>query len=427
MPSISRFFSRVFNPPPTAGQPPRGFSDWTIAGVRFAQDGLSAGSASEASMTWTAPGCEIELTQSAHDGIVDSIDVERLRNEQRRIAIENGRGLVCAEVLTTRGIPLIEVVTKGREGPGYDYVGTIVGTGANHTYTVRVTAHSPGLTGMREAVVSSVLIPSGDLRLPRGSGPIPGFSGDPYDPAWDDGALNAISDDERLDVLLPDDPLTRLRALLGQIRESIIFDTPPNPAQTITESFVTGLPRRQLLSDAAAREIQWAFECFDPIETALRQTVMALDAGPGDNRDAIAEDLLLLGIVQGRQQKPADALESLSRASNLFNGLFGPDHPKTAVAMGYLACAQLDLEHLDAAAELFSPALKVLETSMPDHPAFGTILLVYGRLLSTRDAAQAKAVYDRALGIIKKHPAPNILLREFAGAPVVDRAPRRTA
>jgi hypothetical protein len=78
-----------------------------------------------------------------------------------------------------------------------------------------------------------------------------------------------------------------------------------------------------------------------------------------------------------------------------------------------------------SAAELFSPALKVLEATMPGHPAFGTILLVYGRLLSTRDPARAKAVSDRALEIVRQHPAPDILLLEFAGAPVVDRAPRR--
>ncbi len=167
MASISRFLSRVFTPPPAAAQPPRGFSDWTIAGVRFAQDGLSAGTASETSMTWTSEDCQVEITQSAHDGNIDPVDVERLRNEQRRIAIENGRGLVCADVLTARGIPLIEVITKGREGPGYDYLGTITATGATHTYTVRVTAHPGTLTGVREALVSAVLIPMGELRSSR--------------------------------------------------------------------------------------------------------------------------------------------------------------------------------------------------------------------------------------------------------------------
>jgi hypothetical protein len=425
MPSISRFLARVFNPPATAGQLPPGFSDWTIAGVRFAQDGLSAGTASETSMTWTAPGCEVELTQSALDRPLDPADVERFRNEQRRIAIEKGRGIISADVLFARGIPLTEVITKARDGTGYDYVGTITAADASHTYTIRVTTHPGTLTGVREALVSAALIPMGELRLPKQTGRIIAFLGDPYDAAWDEDALNAITDDERLDVLFPDHPLSRLRALLDQIGNSITLAAPPPASQENGELAIAAPPRRRLLSDAAAREMQWAFKRFEPIETSLRETLTALDSRTEESSEAIAEHLLLLGIVQSQQQKSTQAIESFARALERFRTVLGPNEPKTALAMGYLACAHLELEQFDAAAELFPQALKVLETAMPNHPAVGTILFGYGQLLSRRDPGRDKDASDRALEIIRQHPAPTIVLREFAGAPVLDRAPHR--
>ncbi len=119
-------------------------------------------------------------------------------------------------------------------------------------------------------------------------------------------------------------------------------------------------PRRRLLSDIGAREIQWAFKRFDSIETSLKETVMALDGTAADGSDAVAD--------------------------------------------------------------LFPPALEVLETALPDHPALGTILLGYGQLLSTRDPAQAKGILPRALEMTMKSQQSTrgyVLLRELAGAPAL--------
>ena len=381
-------------------------------------------------MTWTgADDLQVELTKLRFDEAIHPADVGRLREEQRRLAIATGRGLVSTDVTTTQhGIRLLEVVTKGRRGMGHDYIGSASGTDGAYTYTVRITAHEAGVTGLREAGVSAQLWELGELQLPttrinRQPQAIQGWVGDPYDPAWDDDALNSVTDDERLDVAFPSHPLSRVRALLAQVRQSIVFGAEAlRPVVEGADGSPAATERggvRRLLSDTAARELQWKHNCFDAVAAALKETLHAIDGPNGNHDERVAEHLLLLGITQSRQEQHADAITSLSRALQIYRNVSGHDDLKTAVTMGHLARAHLELGDLARAATLFPPALEVLEAALPGQLALGMTLSGYGRLLIAQNNSEALPYVMRARAIAESLSGGQrlFLLQEAAGAP----------
>lgn len=434
---IQGFFARLFNLLRTPLGQPRGFSAWTIPGIRFAEDGLRADTATATSMTWTgedAMQVELTITTSARNR-ADSDDVDQLRDEQRRLASANGRALVLTDITATdRGSPLLEVVTKGRRGLGHDYVGITVGNVGGNTFTVRITAHEAGVTGLREAVVSAQLWELGELQLANtaSSGAnqaVPGWFVDPYNSSWDVDALHSVADDERLDVVFPAHPLSRVRAMLAQVRRSIVFDSVVAQPSVLhagtptTQDTRRGVPR--VPSDVAVRELQWRHNCFDPIAAGLEETLSSINGSDAHHNEHVAEHLLLLGLTRARQEKHAEALNLLSEALDLYRALPAPDEVQAAVTMGHMARVHLELGNLDAAEALFPPALDVLERLRAGHLVLGMTLSGYGRLLMALDRPEARAYVLRAREIADTLGAGTRLfgLQETAGAP----APATTA
>jgi hypothetical protein len=72
------------------------FETWSIGGIHFDQGGLTAGTASSSAMSWMSDGASIELTTSRARVDLNGNVVARLRDEERRLASANGRGLVSA-------------------------------------------------------------------------------------------------------------------------------------------------------------------------------------------------------------------------------------------------------------------------------------------------------------------------------------------
>ena len=421
---LSKLISRFFR----ASEPPEGthraFETWSIGGIHFDQGGLIAGTATDSAMTWTSDGASIELTTSHTRQDLNSNDVARLRDEQRRLASANGRGLVSAEIaVNQQSISVLEVITKKTRGLGFDYVGSATLNHASGSFVVRMIADEGGLTGIREATVSMQLWELGRLNLPLNGGSgrsqaMEGWHVDPYDSACDDGAVNAVTDDERLDMAFPKHPLSRVRAFLSMLRETVVLEnvTPGTPGAPEAPHVVTSGPRR-LLPDVCVREVQWKLGCFDAIATSLEEHVDSATDGGGN--PAIAESLLMLGIVRARQARYTKAVPALSKALTTFQMLYGSDHVKTAAAKAHLARSFLELGRLDKSEALFLEAFPVLERERPNHLVLGMTLSGYGRLLLARNSAEARGFVMRSKTIVDSLGGGQrlFLLQEAAGEP----------
>ncbi len=407
---------------------PQGFATWPLEGIAFAQQGLTAGLAAADRVTWTAgEHMDVELTRAARDHSLDDLSVREWLDQQRRLAAANGRGLVQADATrTASGARVLEVITKGARRPGYDYVATACCSDDAHTYTIRISAHEGATTGMREAVINVLLFQLGELRLPQAP-PSPtgtrieGWFVDPYDPAWDDTALRAISDDERADVVFPNHPLSRVRARLAQVRESLVLDAPlaPTQAADALEQGQTGTTRG-VLSDRAVRELQWIHNCFDPIAATLRAALADLDEQGAGHDERAANCLLYLGVVQARQDQFEEAAASLGRAMTIFEAAREQDDVKIAAARGHLARALLQLGHTDRAVELFEQALPVLERLRPGHLVLAQVSNAYGLHLLKRSPEEARPYVLQANNIVESLGGGRrpFLLMETVGEPM---------
>ena len=143
-----------------------------------------------------------------------------------------GSGLVSARPIRTDAGPGVEIITKLPHGLALIYKGTLVVDTGDTAYMLTLGCLEHGTTGTREAIVSGMLIESGQLQLPTDpdtgkvvSGPLPGWTQDPYDQDVVGPALPTVSDDEQYDHLVPDHPLTRLRLALASLRESVRLES----------------------------------------------------------------------------------------------------------------------------------------------------------------------------------------------------------
>jgi len=413
---------------------PVGFETWTIPGIRFNDQGYQAGDAAQAAMTWTdAFGSSIQLKRTDSPSGLNVADIAQARIEQRHIAIASGRSIVSVEMVNTpQGVLALETVTKAQRGLGFDYIGTLLVADRDCHYDVRIAADEGGMTGTREALVTAHLAELGEIELaapssPDGSRRIKGWYQDPYDEVWDDDAICSVTDDERVDVCFPEHPLTRVRAFLRQLRASLVLDEPPDtsPPQAAADRREPPL-HRAALSAAAVREMLWTAERFAEIEALLDGELAAADLAAGS--PDTAERLLLLGIVQVRMNRHEDAIESLSIALSMFQRLHENAQVKTAVTLGHLARANLDLGNLSVATGQFREALPFLEQHLPGHWITGAVLSGYGRLLLEQDKAEGNKYVIRADALVTTLGGGErfFKLQEFAGAPPPTRTARIT-
>jgi hypothetical protein len=233
--------------------------DWTIDGIAFDTRGWRVEAAAPASMTWSDEArARIELNARAPHVEAEPSDVLLvLRDHHRRQAAARGAGLVSVDWYSAVGIRAVEVVTKRPVGSGYAYDGLLGISGPTGAWVLEVHADEGNMTGTREALVTAALAELGKLHLdpPRaagGHGRIAGWTFDPYDPALDDGALNAIPDDDRLDEILPWHPLSTVRRILRRTRSSLVLAS----AAGRTEPVVTLGPKATSAPPGVRRGLQ---------------------------------------------------------------------------------------------------------------------------------------------------------------------------
>lgn len=154
-------------------------------------------------------------------------------------AVADGAGVVEARPVSLDGCPGIRTIIKAvqdREtGRGRLYIGSLILPRRTMSFVIKIQCPELEMTGMRESLVMGQLLDSGALRLTKlaeeretndgsirvfGPGDWDGWIADPSDPAPAHLA-RSVADDPNYDVILPGHPLSRLRARLLKIEQSL--------------------------------------------------------------------------------------------------------------------------------------------------------------------------------------------------------------
>jgi hypothetical protein len=168
----------------------------------------------------TGEADEVAMSEGPAFAGPDVSDVPGVRGYCRRIAESHNAGLVEAGVVTTREGRAIQMIYKQRRGSGFSFTGTQQLPLAGSTRTWSVTCAEGSTTGVREAVITSLLMGQGRLTVEsyRTS-----WARDPYDSAYqgpDRSTLRYISDGEEYDAIFPAHPLSRVRRVLRRLAAS---------------------------------------------------------------------------------------------------------------------------------------------------------------------------------------------------------------
>jgi hypothetical protein len=212
------FFKRLFNR-----------KQLTLASLAFDAPGWQVQETNPKKQVWEHPGHAAVLSLHFFDIPPDIpvrlADQTALRGYYRSLIQAQHGGLVevSVGVLADTRISVVKTIFKlPRQPRGMGYIGSLTVPFKHCSYVVKIQAEEGGMTGMREAVIADKLIREG--KIAPGENNIPGWSADPYDQTWKNGALMNLAEREEYDHLFPGHPLTivrdGLKAAAGNLKVS---------------------------------------------------------------------------------------------------------------------------------------------------------------------------------------------------------------
>jgi len=158
-------------------------------------------------------------------------DTKSLRDSYLAMAIQNGGGLIKADVIEVGGMEAIETIYKfplPEQAHGLNYIGSVTIPFADLSYVIKVQSGEIGTTGIREAILFAKLLPKIELDQDElnssGSTKMKGLGKDPYDPSREYANMPTIFEDEQYDAEFPDHPLSKVRRWMKNIKQTTALD-----------------------------------------------------------------------------------------------------------------------------------------------------------------------------------------------------------
>jgi hypothetical protein len=151
----------------------------------------------------------------------DDADEREIRNWCREFARSNGGGLIEAFAVNDG----IKFIFKRLQIPAYIYSGILITHVRELWLMWTTTSTERGITGVREAVVTSTLLRAGKL-LPDEYEQR--WGQDPYEPSYRDAdrsLLRFMSDDDSYDQQFPQHPLSKVRRTLATLAKHAEYDS----------------------------------------------------------------------------------------------------------------------------------------------------------------------------------------------------------
>jgi len=158
-------------------------------------------------------------------------DEEAWRTECRPIAEDNGGAIVSGDSFEQDSVPMFQFIYKKEDGKGYMYTGMLLIPRHSSMCVISSSGREHGTTGVREALVTSILAEEGRLEIERfatpdatgAGGRVKDWFRDPYDPGYQGRVLRSVADDEVYDALCSHHPLSRVRRTLSMVRRTLRF------------------------------------------------------------------------------------------------------------------------------------------------------------------------------------------------------------
>jgi len=149
-------------------------------------------------------------------------DLDLLRATYRKgISSANG-GLIKVVIGKIKDIPVAKTIFKIPEEPsGMSYLASLTIPFEDCSFVIKVQCVEAGSTGMRDAVIATTLMASGELTI--GENGYENWFSDPYDPDFKDGTLMNKSEQEIYDSQFPNHPLAQARKLIEKIANEVNF------------------------------------------------------------------------------------------------------------------------------------------------------------------------------------------------------------
>jgi hypothetical protein len=150
------------------------------------------------------------------------------------VAESNRGGLVHADFVDRDDVRAA-IIFNQEQLPAYAYTGMLIIPRRGHHFVVSVASVERGMTGVRDAIVTAQLLQQGKLDPTKtdANRRVEEWFSDPYDAAFNATALNSVADSEQYDSLVPSHPLSRVRATLRTIENSLASRAAPSSAFTL--------------------------------------------------------------------------------------------------------------------------------------------------------------------------------------------------
>jgi hypothetical protein len=223
--------------------------DW----VRFDAAGWQVQEESPNRKVWiTETGDAVILTFEHGEPDLEStaLDINEVRAHCRQLAAQFNQGMVEAERASVAGVPVNRCIVKRPQEPlGMSYLGFFILPFADCSWMVNVACHEQGATGLRESVIVAEKFHAGEVRRDPAEQTMIGWCRDPYDPAIVPPFGYNLSESRAYDSRFPSHPLSRVRAILNRIENTLVIDDPGRRLKPFVQ------PRQRV---AASREMEAA-------------------------------------------------------------------------------------------------------------------------------------------------------------------------
>ncbi len=148
-------------------------------------------------------------------------NLDMLKNFYRKSISKSNGGLVEVSLLDVNNIPSIKTIFKvPQPESGMTYLAAVTIPFENYSFVIKIQAAEIGTTGMRDSVILSQLLASGEVTFGEG---IENWFADPYDPDFKEGTLMNKSELEKYDAEFPEHPLSIARASIVKAIQGTSF------------------------------------------------------------------------------------------------------------------------------------------------------------------------------------------------------------
>jgi tetratricopeptide (TPR) repeat protein len=337
--------------------------------------------------------------------------LDALRSEQRQAAAARGGGIVSVTFDRANGIPVAKAITKFK-GLGYTYEGRVLVRFRDALYTVKMQADEGSSTGTRETIVSALLMQTGDLTIPvvvppAKSAPLEGWTRDPYDDTYAGPTEHTLSDDQRLDEILPAHPLSRVRRWLETVQRTL--KVAPEVHGELVEPPANESASSESQHRMPAHALGILFmQTGNPViaERHLSEGIPMRDDEPALDTPRLGDRLMLLGVTRellGRQEEAAWAHEWSVRAY----ATAGDGDLTTVRARANLGRVYALLGRTGEADPLLTEAIPVFEAS-DNTSELAVAMNALGLVRHSQNRhAEALTSFERALTLFETLHGPN--------------------